>query len=128
MKVRYTKIIFDQNFKRFRGIEENDILLSILRSFLTSDVGCYWPSFRIWIDNDNEQETGGNTTILNKDGMDIILSDLFSEQEDGGPFLRMHRDELARILDEWKGFCQTKPKEVLITYNEHGKVILTPTY
>jgi hypothetical protein len=122
----FVKIIFKN--RHYYYAAGNDIPLEILGSLLTDDVGCYRQIFREWIDDAQFHNAEGNTTVLNKDGDHIVLGDLFSEQEDEGPFLRMHRDELARILDEWKGFCQTKPKEILITYNEQGKIILAPTY
>jgi hypothetical protein len=46
MKKPYTQLIFDEECKGFRGVAENDGRLSIVCSFLTSDIGCSWNFFR----------------------------------------------------------------------------------
>ncbi len=119
--MEFVKLMIEDN--RYQYEEASNIEMCILGSFLASDVGCYSPSFRDWIFEDQFYSMEGNITVLEKKGNNIVLSDLFSEQEDGGPYLTIRIDEFLRILIEWKQFCKTKPKEVIIT-QENGKITL----
>ena len=89
----------------------------ILGHFLSSDVGCYWPSFKKFALENLFNECSGNCTNLEKKEDYILISDQFSEQPDGGPFLKVPKQEFIRLLDEWEKICKQKPQEILITFD-----------
>ncbi len=119
--MEFVKFIQEHNHYHFE--EASNMEMCILGNFLTDDVGCYDPTFRNWLFEDESDALDGNITVLEKKGNNIILGDLLSEQEDGGPYLTIRIDEFLRILNEWEQFCITKPKEIIIT-REKGVITL----
>jgi len=61
------------------------IEMCILSYFLISDAGNNPTPYKEWIFGDPSLSIGGNITYLDKEGEDIIMSDQYSEQPDGGP-------------------------------------------
>ena len=56
-----------------------------------------------------------------REGKYNLLNDLYSDQKDNGPYLKIQKDLLIDILDQWEQFCKTRPKEILIT-KENGSI------
>lgn len=101
----------------FYAYEDADsIEMSILGCFLSSDVRCRTTGgFRDWFYNDALEGADGNITSLDKEDNYIILTDLYSEEEDPTK-LKMNRNQFIKLLDEWLDVvCINKPTEVIIT-------------
>ena len=115
--MEFVKLSLSQNYKNYSYIDASSIKMSILGLFLTDDVGCHSSSFKEWGINDNwGDETNGNTTVLEKDGNYILLSDLYSEEETPTE-LKMTQQQFVQILTDWEEkVCKLKPKEVVIKY------------
>ncbi|HEV2601516.1 MAG TPA: hypothetical protein VGT41_04405 [Candidatus Babeliales bacterium] len=100
----------------------NDIYLSaepskgdfwILSGFLTDDVrGGGVPSYREFINNPNEIETGGNYMMLEKQGNDMLLGCQYDD--DFEPCIKMPQKELLSILDQWEVLVKLRPQEIII--------------
>src|SRR5690606_37315524 len=76
-----------------------------------------------WIyDDEKGLETGGNITHLEKEGNDIYISLPYDYEnreipEDHSEKLKISRDNLAQLIEDWKeNVCKKKPQEVTITY------------
>ena len=110
----YVKINIDQ-FEFYSVCEIRSENLSILARFLTSDVVSGSTSWKEWLLTDSLDDSAGNATSVDRDGKYILLSDLYSEQEDNGLHLKIQKDLLVDILDQWEQFCKTRPKEIIIT-------------
>lgn len=125
MEKKFCIICFENNEikKRF-----NDDCLWILGSFFVTEVGCYWTAFENFIYDDATDEAEGNIIGLRKDGDDILLNFIYSDEQDKGPFLRLHTYELIYLLGQWKEFCKSKPKEILITYDDEEKIVMKPLF
>jgi hypothetical protein len=104
--------------------DADTIAMSILGCFLSSDVRCRTTGgFRSWFYNDALEGADGNITSLDKEGNDIVLTDLYSEEENPTE-LRMPRDQFIKLLDEWLDVvCVKKPAEVIIT-EVNGEFVL----
>lgn len=113
MNKEFVKFILNE--ESYDCKEYNPAEMLILGFFLTDDVGCVRPNFKEWILDPRHEDTRSNFAALEKIGDHIVISDQFSELTDGGPYLKIHRDELIKILDAWTEFCKTKPKEIIIT-------------
>lgn len=88
--------------------------MDILGLFLANDAGSSSESFKEWALNPLSTSTNSNITTLEKEDDEIILGDLYSEQDDGGPFLKISHDEFIKILNEWAVICKEKPAEILL--------------
>ena len=108
--------------------EKMDILGSLF-----SDLGCPGDSLDDWIFDDNKGlDTSGNSVYLEKDGLNIYLSDLYDEDgnldmsEDLSKKLKISRINLAELIDVWKDkVYEKKPKNVTITYDDDIFTITT---
>src|SRR5438128_1232438 len=94
--------------------DADTIAISILGCFLSSDVRCN-NGFRNWFYNDASPGASGNITILDKEGDDIVLMDMYSEEKNPTE-LRISKDQFIKLLNEWLDvICLNKPAEVIIT-------------
>jgi hypothetical protein len=92
--------------------------MDILGTFLMCDVRCNQSSlFGRWaVDDSLGMNTGGNVTFLEKRGEYVFLTDQLSEEETPTE-LKMTRKQFVEVFDYWlKVICKTKPKEVIIKY------------
>jgi len=113
MNKYYVKFAYENNRLCYK--ESSSEEMGNLGSFLASDVGCLMVVFRDLVFDNTITAADGNVTSLEKEGDFIILGDLYSENKDGGPYLKIHKDEFIKILDAWEQFCKTKPREIIIT-------------
>lgn len=97
---------------RYQYADAETIGMCHLGSFLTDDVGCYSPTFKEMILDPQFDYTSSNYSSLEREGEYIFLGCNFDPND---PPLKIHRDELIKILDAWEQFCKTKPKEIIIT-------------
>ena len=112
---------------RFRYKISNSVEMTILSRLLTSDI-LDIKGWREWAIDPKQKEIGGNLSDLYKKNGYIYIGDLYSEQEDGGPFLKVSQKNFIEILDQWEEFCKTKPKEILITQEDNGTITMKPTF
>lgn len=100
-------------------VTASSVKMDILGLFLTSNVGCGYPSsFKEWSMNDNWGDScSGNTVALEKDNNYILLTDLYSEEK-VPTVLKLTREQFVQIFDEWQEkVCKLQPKEVIIEYD-----------
>ena len=91
------------------------------------DVGCSDRQFfRDWILSDeNVWALSGNITVLEKVDDDIYLTDQYS-QEKNPTELKISRQDLVRLIDEWRDkICKNKPAEVIIKHENNQFFIET---
>jgi hypothetical protein len=102
--------------------------MDILECFLLSDISCrITGGFRDWFYNDAYKEASGNITFLYKENDYIVLTDLYSEEENPTE-LKMTKDQFIKLLDEWLGVvCVKKPASVIITEVSGEFVLETKT-
>jgi hypothetical protein len=121
------KFFDDKTYGGYVCKDASNIEMCTLGNFLASEIGCGYPSsFKEWGANDNwGDETNGNLTILKKDGNDILLGDLFSE-EVIPKMLRMTRQQYIQIITDWEEkVCKLKPSEVIIKHENNQFIIET---
>ncbi len=111
--------------------EASNIPMNILGNFLASDVGCgsrlsMRPTLQEWALNDSYgMGFCGNITSVDKVENEIILSDLFANEDDSIRIV-MTRQQFVYLLNDWQEkVCNTKPKEVLIKYDDSDFFIET---
>lgn len=100
--------------------------MNILGDFLSSDVGFYSaPSFKKYAFNNTQKYTNSNITALKKENGYIFLSDLYSE-EDSPVSLKLSHDQFIKLLDDWQEtVCKSKPKEVILKYENDQYIFET---
>lgn len=111
----------------------NDIGLYNLGSFLgdVSDISSL-SNIINYLSNSDLSPRGTNTTIIDQYGDYLEIREAtYSRNEvehyEDLPCLRIHRDEFARVLREWRDFIEKGGKEFIITL-ENGKLAITSTY
>jgi len=107
--------------------DASNIKMTILGCFLTDDVSYYPASFKEWglTNKWKNDETNGNCTLLKKEGNDILLSDLYSEEE-VPTVLKLTKEQYRQILTDWEEkVIKLKPKEVIIKYENDEFVMET---
>ena len=129
MNIPFVKIILKND--RYVYGDGNDLPLWNLGSLLRDIGKDGWERFRKYLYDDACEGLGSNTTDIEKDDNYVeirtCIYDRKNEDYNDLPFLRLHRDELARITLEWEEFVKNRGKEMLITLEE-CKIIMTPTY
>jgi hypothetical protein len=119
------KFLLDENYGDYSYHDDSNIEMCILAGFLTSDIGSHPSSFIEWglTDKWKNEETNGNCTFLRKEGNNILLSDLYSEEE--SPIeLKLTKEQYKQILTDWQEkVLNLRPKEVIIKH-ENGQFII----
>ena|ERR1700743_3330162 len=109
--------------------DASDIGMTILGNFFMSDVRCSEVKFfRNWAIADKNDPTsefchtiGGNITFLEEEDDGYVYFTDASSSERRPPELKMHREQVIKVLDEWRDkVCTKMPKEVIIMH-ENGK-------
>ena len=125
------KFFLDISYGDYSSKNASNLRMTILGDFLSSDVGCglssrMKPTWQDWVLDDSlGTEVGSNLTFLEKDNEDILLSDLFSDEEPPTQ-LKMTRDQLVKLLNDWQEIvCKLKPKEVILKYENDQYVFET---
>lgn len=90
--------------------------MEVLGSFLSSDVGCYWPSFKEWAKEEGDSVTGGNLSYLEKKDNHIIIA---YEPHIFGPTtgFKITKQAFIDVLNDWEKVCEEEPPYILITYD-----------
>ena len=102
--------------------------MNILSSLLFTDIGCRLPqsplSSQKWTFSDRlEMATSWNIIFLGKGGDYILLTDQYAGEEDPTE-LKMSRQQLVQLIDEWQErVCKTKLKEVIIKHENNVFII-----
>jgi hypothetical protein len=123
--MKFIKLIISSS-GHYRYEDASNEEMTILGHFLATDVGYHPASFKEWGFNDDWGDaTNGNLTALEKDDNYILLSDLYSEEENPVA-LRMTREQYVQAITDWEEkVCKLKPKEVIIKYDNDEFVIET---
>lgn len=88
--------------------------MELIGIFLSSNVGCSGSSFMEFGLNAHEQYTSGNTIYLEKNNNNIVLSDLY-DQDENPIKVSMSIQQYVQLLDDWeKQVCKRKPQEVIV--------------
>lgn len=105
--------------------DASDIKMTILGNFFMADIRCSEVKFfRDWAVADKNDPTskfchtvGGNITFLEEEDDGYIYFTDCSSSERRPPELKMPREQLIKILDEWQNkVCEKMPKEVIIMH------------
>ena len=119
--MEFVKII-TSNSEDYSYKDASNIEMNILSNFLTDDVGSFPCSFREWLYDEKSEYACCNITIMEKDNSYILLSDLYSEEENP-TILKMTREQFLQVLTDWEEkVLKLRPKEVIIKY-ENDKFI-----
>lgn len=114
MKKKFAKLILDE--KRYRYEHADTIEIEQLAFFLATDATYFGSAFfKKWaLERDDATTSGGNISFLYQEQGFVFIGDLYSEQEDEGPFFKISIENFVEILNQWDELYKTKPKEILI--------------
>lgn len=104
--------------------ETNNKSLDVLRCFLIDDVGCDASYFKKWLEDSLSNRTGVNISELEKNNDKIIIKldpCIFTDEAS----FETTQANLKSILNSWELLCQKKAPNILITYDEKGKIKIT---
>lgn len=140
--IPYTLVAKDQNLHSFAKIylrndtyraESNDIPLLNLANFISSrntkDV--ILSAIEFAYTNKFDLMFGKNTRVRRDNDYICIRTrhyDTTVYPNDTIPYLRIHRDEFARVLREWLDFIEKNGKEFTITQEDDSTLVVTKTY
>lgn len=125
--MNFIKLIYNNEQDYYSYENASSIEMNILGNFLNSDVRCEGRNFfRNWIlSNENEWAVSGNTTVLEKEGDFIYLTDQYPT-EGNSVELKINKNQLIKLLDDWQEkVCKIKPKEVIINHENDQYIIET---
>lgn len=121
--MEYVKLENENEGYGYKG--STSIKMDIIGFFLADDIGCYSPTFREWATKEHWRGASGNITMVEKEDGFIYLSDLYSEEENPTE-LKMTVQQFVQLLDDWRDrVCATKPREVIIKYDNDQFIIET---
>ena len=113
---------FDDVYLTSKG---TTVAIAHLGHFLTDDVGCISISFyKEWLNNPEDIEGGGNYSHLEKRDGKVIIAfeyDWFYETP-GAEVFELTIEQMNYVLDRWQEACEKKPKKVIITRDDDGKI------
>lgn len=121
----FVKLVFDEKLGHYlyKGAPySSNIGMEILGVFLAYDAVSGGVSFKKWALNEAETITGSNATNLEKKNKCVLLSDIYSVEKKPTK-LKIPLDQFVYLLDHWNALCSTKPKEVVIKY-ENGQFVI----
>lgn len=129
--MNFVKLILSP-YKGYHYKDASNIEMNILGNFLTDDVGCYNSLYLSWALDDKEKEDskfyhtiGGNITLLEEEDGYIFLADR-SGAESSPKKLRVTVQQFVQLLDDWRDkVCSSKPREVIIKYEDDQFIIET---
>jgi hypothetical protein len=122
--MQFVKLILSCG-KSYSYQNSSNIKMDILGIFLTDDVSDRPSSFREWFFDDNSFYASSNATSLSKENGYVLLSDLYSEENEPTE-LKMTYSQFLQILDDWeKKVIKQKPKEVIIKHENNEFYIET---
>ena len=122
--MEFIQLVISQS-RRYSYNDASNEEMAVLGHFLATDVSCDSSSFKDWLFAEDCEAACSNLTALEKDNGDILLSDLYSEDEHPKQ-LRMSRQQFLQILDDWQEkVYKSKPKEVTIKYENDQFTIET---
>jgi len=125
----FVKLILNVDYGHYSYKGSSSIAMDILGFFLKSDVRCSEVKFfRDWAVADKNDPTsefchtvGGNITFLEEEDDGYIYFTDCSSSERRPPELKMPREQLIKILDEWQNKVCTKMPEEVIIMHENGE-------
>ena len=121
--MEFVKLTFQGNSYDYK--DSTNIKMCVLGCFLMTDLRCGNDFYRKWALDNNQQAAGGNLTDLYKENENIFLADIFSEEEVPTE-LKMTVQQLVQLLDDWRDkVCATKPREIIIKYENNQFIIET---
>ncbi|MCX5924859.1 MAG: hypothetical protein NT124_00985 [Candidatus Dependentiae bacterium] len=123
--MNFIKLSWNIIHEKYSYKNASDVEMTILGRFFTSDVGCdEHDAFRKWaLTSIDEDVCGGNCTVLEKVGDNIVLSDEYPV-EPVPTKLKMTTKQFVQLWDEWQEkVVKLKPKEVTIKH-EHGEFFI----
>lgn len=65
----------------------------------------------------------GNTSYLEKEDDKILVSSVFSEQKDGGPFFTLPVDQFIKLLTIWQQLVENGTQKITIT-EQDGQITI----
>lgn len=121
--MNFVKLIY--NGQHYSYDSGSDLGMDILGCFLSCDIECRISAFREWALNDREATAGGDITLLDKENGIIVLTDMYSE-EDEPTELKMSTQQFVQLLDDWEQkVCKVMPAEVVVKHDGDKFVIET---
>ena len=125
--MNFVRLTLDQSYGNYSCYQYSNSEMNILGNFFSDDIGCYSPTFREWATKEHWKGASGNITMVEKEGGFIYLTDLYSEEKSPTE-VKMTVEQFVQILDDWRDkVCATKPKEVVIKYENDKFIIETHT-
>jgi hypothetical protein len=120
--MNFVKLLLDENYGNYSYTHASNTEMGILGLFLTDDASYHPESFKQFALNTWEESTSSNATALEKDNGYILLRDLYPEEKIP-TILKMSQDQFIKVLTDWEEkVLKTKPKEIIITY-ENDKFV-----
>ena len=99
----------------------SSLAMDILGSFLTSDYGSGWPSYKNWVNSPNDDGMEGNATGLEKRDNNIIIFDILDLIKDEDEAYKnafiISKVEFLKLLEKWEALYKLFPNEIMITYD-----------
>lgn len=117
-------IIFEFITNRFHFVKGSSYESCNLGDFLSSEV---INRISPWVDLVNNPIINfveGNITVLIKKDNKILIGDLFSKAEDGGPYFEISRDKFIKMLQDWDVLVKQQPKHIFLTIHDNGDITL----
>jgi hypothetical protein len=111
----YVKIFLADDGYYF-NTQSNCEKMQLLATFLTSDVGCCWPGFKQWAEEEEYPISGGNISYLEK-SKDYVVLTYEPTIFDQSPYFKIPRQAFIDLLTAWEKVCKQKPPQILITYD-----------
>ena len=120
------RLVLNAAYGNYVCQDASGVGMSNMGIFLSRDLECNTLIFKKWASNGLERKMegiGGNFTFLEKEDDHILISDLYSEEEESIE-LKIGVQQFIQLLDDWqKKVCDKKPKEVIIEYKD-GKFVV----
>jgi len=109
----------------YSNTNASSIEMCILGYFLISDADDATSEYKKCALNDELKYACGNITALKKEDNYVILSDLYSEEENPTE-LKIRKNQFIKLLDDWEEkVCKLKPKEIVIKHENDQFIIET---
>jgi hypothetical protein len=124
--MEFAKLRLRREWNRYICIEVSNIKMQIVGFLLSDDVRCNTLRYKQTLADNTLRGHGGNFIFLEKEGGYVLLTDMYSEEEEPTE-LKISQQKFVQLLDDWQErVCKPyKPQEVIIKYENDQFIIET---
>jgi hypothetical protein len=124
--MEFAKLELTREWNSYTCTKVSNIKMGIVGILLSNDIRCDTLLYKQTLADDRSCGRGGNFISMDKEDGYVLLTDIYSEEEEKTEF-KISQQQFVQLLDDWQEMvCKPyKPQEVIIKYENDQFIIET---